>query len=110
MVCHLLGITITTKEIESTFAMQTPSRKFMNVHLTGLKDLIYMSRKKSLIKNTSVGNPIWDKYDIVGVSFDTSNNPNKKFFKPVYIMPDGDVVACDGTHDFDYLYYKRKWC
>ena len=61
-----------------------------------------MSRKKSLTKNTSVGNQIWDKYEIVGISFDTSNNPNKKFFKPVYIMPDGDVVACDGTHDFDY--------
>ena len=50
----------------------------------------------------SAGNPIWDKYEIVGVSFDTSNNPNKKFFKPVYIMPNGDVVACDGTHDFNY--------
>ena len=42
------------------------------------------------------------KYEIVGCSFDTSNNPNKKFFKPVYIMPDGDVVACDGTYDFEY--------
>lgn len=42
------------------------------------------------------------KYEIVGCSFDTSNNSNKKFFKPVYIMPDGDIVACDGTHDFDY--------
>ena len=49
-----------------------------------------------------IRNPIWDKYEIVGISFDTSNNPNKKFFKPVYIMSDGDVVACDGTHDFDY--------
>lgn len=50
----------------------------------------------------------YDKWKITGITFDTSDNQNKKFFKPVCIMPDGDVVACDGTHDFDYDSKKDK--
>ena len=35
LIFWLFRITITTKEIENTFAMQTHLKKFMNVHLTG---------------------------------------------------------------------------
>ena len=66
------------------------------------KKLDCESEMKIFICGGKMSKHWYDEWEITGVTFDTSDNLNKKFFKPVYIMPDGDIVACDGTHDFNY--------